>query len=212
MSSSRSILWAGAVVVTLVVVLVSLPDADGLTIATRSAANEAQQLEQRTATARDAADDQEAFAAELRAARQAVPREADLPELIDQIEAAVTASGMTWTAGAPTATTPEDGIDELTWRMSMTVVGTTDQLSTLLGDLQQLPRLLLIDSVSVQSTTGEQLNVTLSTRFFSTAGDPDAARIEADLADGTPAAETDTAETDTAETGMAQAAEGPPDD
>lgn len=174
MTRSRKILIGLFALVVLAVVVSgpgsSIPSAGDLTTNAKEDRAAAQAAKEQVNTAKKATGDPDGFASELSAARAAVPPTPQLGNLITAIEQIVTETGLTWSSGAPTRSSGEDGS---AWGMSMRVKGSPDKVVTLLDKLQSMPRLVVVDTLTMQGTTPDETDTTLTLRFFSTPGDLD---------------------------------------
>lgn len=189
MNRSRRILIVFAVAVVAFVSWPYLPlkgllqsSGETATVAAQTAA-----LQVQIEAANAALADQETFAAALAAAQQAVPDDADLPALIDDVEAVIRRAGMSWDSGAsaptPLASAEQGGIPGVdTWQMSLTVTGPSVQaVSDLIGDLRAMSRLVVVPTLSIQ--LGEDgVTASLGILYFSLA----AAQAPADAAQPAP--------------------------
>ena len=106
-----------------------------------------------------------AFPGRQAVASARVPAGPDLPGLIDELNAAVTATGMQWTAGAPQIATPSSGAEHV-WTMTMNLEGPISTLPELLERLGSLQRLVTVDSVNVQRSQGSDASASIVVRFY----------------------------------------------
>lgn len=170
MTRSRKLLWLTAGIVVAVVSVGSfgdLPSASEMVSGAASKEQQANALNSQAAQARAAAENADQFASTLAAAREAVPPTPELATLVSQVEQEVQATGMTWTSGAPTRTTQGD---VPSWGMDMVVVGSVDQVQDLVLRLRSLPRLVVVNSLSIQQSGTEPAQTSLSISFFATEG------------------------------------------
>ncbi len=112
-----------------------------------------------------AAQEDPTFPGRQAVASARIPAGPDLPGLIDELDAAVTATGMQWTAGAPQNATPSSGAEHV-WTMTMNLEGPVSTLPTLLARLGTLQRLVTVDSVTLQRTQGSGVSASVVVRFY----------------------------------------------
>lgn len=168
MNRSRVIIWVLAALVIGYVGLPYLPDGAEMLSGATSARTEAADLRTKSAKADEALADPAGFGEALATARTAIPRDAELPVVIEKIDAAVRAAGMRWTAGSP-APVASDAASS-SWSMTLTLTGSARQVPGLLTSLNKLDRLIVIDSVQLRGS--EDATVVLAVRFFAAAGEP----------------------------------------
>jgi Tfp pilus assembly protein PilO len=168
MSRSRIIIWVLAALVIGYVGLPYLPDGAEMLSGATSARTEAADLRAKSAKADEALADPEGFGAALATARTAVPREVGLPAMIEELETAVRSSGMRWTSGSPAPAATDE--TSSSWSMSLTISGSARQVPGLLRAINDLDRLVVVDSVQLRGD--EEATVVLSVRFFAATGEP----------------------------------------
>lgn len=143
-------------------------------------------IESQIAEAAAVAEDRPAFERRLESYTAALPAEPRLSEVINQVSSAATAAGVRWTAGAPAPVEDEFApIGGNAWTLSITVEGSPAGAVRFLEALRGLPRLVVVESVSLQGS-GEDAAAIISARFFSAPSDapvavPDSA-VEAEVA------------------------------
>jgi hypothetical protein len=93
-----------------------------------------------------------------------VPTGPDLPGLIDELDTAITANGMRWTAGAPQKAT--DAAASNVWTMTMNIEGPITALPDLIDRLGGLQRLVTVDSVNLQRSQGNDITASVIVRFY----------------------------------------------
>ena len=112
-------------------------------------------------------------------ARLRIPKDSSLPTLIPEINKAVINSGMLLAAGSPTkATTGAPGSQitaksgsSTSYTISISVKGPTANIYKLLNNLEQMERVISIDSFVVQQGDGKgNSNVNLVIKFYSLGG------------------------------------------
>jgi Tfp pilus assembly protein PilO len=166
---SRALLLVLGLGVGAYVGLPYLPDGAEMLSGATSARTEAAGLRTKSAAASAAVADESKFAPALAAARAAVPRDAELPSLITDLEQVVRDAGMTWSSGSPSAAggTAEAPV----WSMTLTLSGPARRVPDLLDGIGSLERLVVVDSVQVRGDI--DASIVLSVRFFAAAGSPD---------------------------------------
>ncbi len=174
MTRSRKILWLMAILIVGYIGVSSLPSGAQMLTGARETQAEVDELRGRITRTDQATQDLDAFTRDLEAARKAVPVQPELPEVIDLLDSAVRSANMRWISGAPSAADSE----ESTWKMSLTLTGSARDVTRLLDNISQLPRLVVIDSLQVRGD--RDATVLLSLRFFAAAGDPESFPIPAE--------------------------------
>lgn len=169
MNRSRTILLTFAVIVVGYVGLPYLPDGAEMLSGATSARTEAEDLLTKSSKAADAVTDEQNFAAALSAARAAVPRTAELPELISDLEDVARAAGMTWNSGSPS--TSGGAAETPVWTMTLTLSGSARRVPDLLDGIRELDRLVVVDSVQVRGDV--EASIVISVRFFAATGAPE---------------------------------------
>ena len=172
MSRSRKALWFLAVLVVGYIGYGSLPDAGEMLSGARAKDAERDVLLSQVALADEAILGADTFLAELDALRTAVPVDPDLPGVIADLDRAVRASGMRWSAGAPSpldAGLLEGGTGQ--WRLAMTLSGGSDDLLAFLDEVARLERLVTVESLQVRGE-GADFVAQIAVRFYALPGDP----------------------------------------
>lgn len=109
--------------------------------------------------------------ARLATLETALPTNPDLTDVLNQLHALATASGVQLTSvnpSAQTSTTGSGGLQEVT--LSMSAGGTYAQMTAFLNQLASMPRALVVNSLSVSSDPTGQLSVSMSAQVFYAAG------------------------------------------
>lgn len=167
MTRSRKIIWALAITIVGYIGVSSLPSGAQMLSGARETQAKVDELRERITRTNQVTQDLETFTSDLEAARQAIPVQPELPAVIDLLDAAVRSANMRWISGAPSAADSEEN----TWKMSLTLTGSARDVTRLLDNIRQLPRLVVVDSVQVRGD--RDATVLLSLRFFAAAGDPE---------------------------------------
>lgn len=168
-SSRKALIILGAIALIVVVFssFGSLPSAASLVSGAETSRSTAATLENQVRAARAALSDPETFADALADARTSVPPTPRLGQLITELETLAVESGLQWVAGTPSRSA--DGQEA--WSLEMKVLGPPTSVVAFLDQLQSLPRLVTVDTLSIQSPTGADTATTLTARFYFTPGD-----------------------------------------
>jgi Tfp pilus assembly protein PilO len=95
-----------------------------------------------------------------------LPGTAELGDLINQVESAVSQAQMNWLSGTPTDALDDVATAATTWGLEVSVQGDERQVQALIDNIEDMPRLVTISSVGVQRTEGGAVIVNLSLRFY----------------------------------------------
>lgn len=142
------------------------------TAKTRRTAAEAQaaELEARVARLQDSLRRSPALQADLGRVRSAIPTTPDLPQFILDTDDAASRAGVDFLSVTPTAPAPGTaGSTEV--RLAMTVKGGYQQMLAFLDNLLTMPRLVVLDQVTITPDEND-LNAALSGRMFTSAAPP----------------------------------------
>jgi hypothetical protein len=146
---------------------------------TASLQSQTDSLTAKTVKVDQALADKDLVAKTLGEAQEAIPDTPNLPEVITSIDKVITTGGMTWTSGAPSATsspasTSVDASGNIvegpgggkSWSFPLTVMGPLDRLPGILDALRSMPRMVTVDTVGFQLFGEDQVVATIDARFY----------------------------------------------
>jgi Tfp pilus assembly protein PilO len=147
-------------------------DADEVADETEQLRREESALAAQVAELRDIESRGPEIEAELAELREALPEFADLAEFVNAANSIAETAGITWLSVAPSEPVPTGGIG--TVNMSIQVEGGYFQVLDYLNRLEELPRLVLVDTIGVTAAGAEgtgtfgapPLTASLTARMF----------------------------------------------
>jgi Tfp pilus assembly protein PilO len=107
-----------------------------------------------------------AIQAQINALKQAVPDSPDLADFIDATTSAAGAAGVDWISLAPSqpATSKGAAVSEL--RLSMAVKGSYFQVLDFINRLDNMPRLVVVDTLNLSADKTGALSAQINARMF----------------------------------------------
>ena len=142
----------------------------------QTAADAAFELEARLNQLRDAQRNEAATRAQIARLQEAIPEEANLAQFILDANDAATRSGIDFLSIAPTPPAAGTAVDPATGQplagspsqiaLTVNITGGYFQVLDFVNRLTDLPRIVVIDGLSVSSASGAELSVGLTGRMF----------------------------------------------
>jgi Tfp pilus assembly protein PilO len=131
-------------------------------------------LEERLAALKRAQQQQPQRQQVLSSLTQAIPPTADIAGFIDQVNSLASSTGVTLGSLAPSLPTATPGESYLTITVSAQITGTYAQTVSFLEGLYSLPRLVVVDAITIggagsNPSPSQALTTTLKMRIFTTA-------------------------------------------
>jgi Tfp pilus assembly protein PilO len=147
----------------LVVSQYSLPQYQDLQSQAQSKLAEAQQLDASAHAAEAVKLDQARYDKQQAAFQAAIPNTPRLADVLNSLQAAAKRTGVIWTAGTPAQ---GGGAAVPTWTVSMSLTGTATEISAFTDAVRAMPRLVVIDSVSMSGDKDSDVSSAITARFF----------------------------------------------